>query len=131
MPVTIDLIHNDHVLFYVYQFPWQMADLDAIRPLEQNYFDTTPYPRLHSIVDATHVGTPPVGILRGREMTIITHPKSGCIAVVGAPAIAKTLTDVIIRVSHISNNRFTYHKTVADARAFLDKVIEDEKERAN
>ncbi len=130
MPITIKLIHENHILLYTYQQPWIMVDLDQIRPAEQRYFDTTPYPKLHSIVDATNVGIPPAGILRGRFMPIIVHPKSGRVAVVGAPSIAKTLTDAIIRISRIQFNRFTYYRTIEEAIVFLDGVIAKERHHA-
>src|SRR5258708_37810750 len=105
MPISMQQHDNGRILHYIYTDTWGMRDLEALRPQEKKLFDQATH-KIHVLVDAHAIRSAPPGIFKERKHVIVTHPNSGFIAVVGAPALIQVLSHQLFKLAHYERVRF-------------------------
>jgi hypothetical protein len=123
MPINIEVIENGRIIRCIYQSPWGTQDQAEFNKRAAAHYGRSAH-KVHMLMDARHVGTPPPGSLAFRSHAPLTHPNSGVIAVVGGSTLMKTLAETVLRLRH--SNKARFFNTEEEAMTYLRQVIAEE-----
>ncbi len=124
MPITLELRENNLVFYWVFSDPWSVADLLPLSKQVRAHFDSTSH-RTHTLANLRQTRHLPSNLLRIREIGTWDHPNSGQLVVVGAPAFAKTMLELIGRLVRFDRTHF--YESEEAAWAFLRRAIAQDK----
>jgi hypothetical protein len=77
--------------------------------------------RIHTCIDARELRTLPHGLLGLAKSPLLTHPRAGSVAVVGASPLAQTMMTIIAKSAYSAALR--HFESETDAWAFLNEQI--------
>ena len=123
MPISLELVEDGHILYYVYSDPWTVEDLTSLTPRVMDYYNQASH-KIHTLGDATKLRQVPPGALRVRSVPNLSHPNSGDIAIAGASLLVETISTTIFRLVHF--NRVKFFQNADEAWAYLRTVIAEE-----
>lgn len=116
MPVTLELRESNQVFYWVFTDPWSIADLLPLSKQVRAHFDSTSH-KIHTLANLRQTRHLPSNLLRIRELGTWDHPQSGQLVVVGAPAFAKTILELILRL--VRFDRIHYFESEEEAWSYL------------
>jgi hypothetical protein len=123
MPVDFEITENGWITRLTITDPWdvtQMMDKFGIGLEVRNQSSH----KIYALIDVHGTRTAPPGSLRLRASPVFTHPKSGYTAVIGANALARSLIEMLLKLSRKKNLGF--FDSESDALAYLRSLIEAE-----
>ncbi len=120
MPVTVEQLDSRVLLFSIIA-PWTVDDLQGVYPQAQEYFDAAT-DKLFTIVNLTRLGVIPPGALRARVSPFVSHPNSGQILLVGANNFAKTMAEVVFKLTNF--RKIMFFQNVDEAWAYIRPLLE-------
>src|SRR5258708_2340960 len=123
MPGKLTLIEDSRVLYFKYTNPLRVEDIEGVNRDAKPYFDKTERV-LHVLINVDEIRLVPPGVLRTRDVTALTHPRSGQIAIVGASLFVQSLSEAIFKVVRYSRAKF-FHSD-EQALVYLRGILVEE-----
>ena len=105
MPVNVYTSDNDRVVHTDYVDPWTVTDLLNTFPEQKALGESFKQPII-IVVDLLSTQRIPPGVVRGREAPLLRNEHVKHIIVVGGPAIAKVVGEVILKVVGFKEAQF-------------------------
>src|SRR5258708_2388949 len=105
MPVNVYTSDNDRVVHMDYVDPWTVTDLLNTFPEQKALGESFKQPII-IVVDLLGTQRIPPGVVRGREAPLLRNEHVKHIIVVGGPAIAKVVGEVILKVVGFKEAQF-------------------------
>jgi hypothetical protein len=105
MPINLELRDDEHVLKLDIISPWNLNELMEMYATAKQYFDKSTV-RLDTLVDISKMGSIPPGALRARNSPFLSHARSGYQIVVGANMYAKSMAEMLFRLTNYKRTRF-------------------------
>jgi hypothetical protein len=123
MTAKAEFRENNRIIYLLYEEPWSVEDMRQVNEQVVGYLDKATQ-NLHLLIDVSHIRSVPPGILRGRTEPVLTHPKVGKMAIVGATSFIQIMAETIFKVTRMDKAKF--FKSDADAMQFLQEKIAQE-----
>ena len=105
MPITLELTDEDRVLKMNIVSPWNLNELLEMYESAKQIFDKSTA-RVDTLVDISKMASIPPGALRARNSPFLSHPHSGYQIVVGANMYAKSMAEMLFRLTNYKRTRF-------------------------
>lgn len=116
MTITLELTDEGRVLKMDIASPWNLQELMGVFKEAEQHFNKSTH-RVDTLVDITKMSSIPPGALRARNSPFLSHPRSGYQIVVGANSYAKSMAELLFKLTNFKRVRF--FSSMNDAWAFL------------
>lgn len=124
MPIELDILENGHVLRYLMTDPWTIEDYEPILERDIMHRESVNH-KVHNLTIAK-LRTVPAGALRARNAPTFNHPTAGHLAMVGAPQLVRSFTEIVLKLAHYE--RVKFFDTEEEALEHLRGVIRAEEQ---
>ena len=123
MSVSLDYGENGRLMIITVKHPWTIAEFMATYPQMKSDLDAANF-NIHLLLDFSEAGMWTGNALLARHAPYNTHKNRGHAAVITTLPILKTVSEAMIRISHIPNVNF--FATKKEALEFLQRFIQQE-----
>ena len=124
MPVTVELLESERVIYYRITDPFRLSDVRVLQPqiqaIRDQYLHT-----IHLILDVSATHRFPSDILSARHGSPnIHHPRAGLIFVVSPSIYVRSVAEIMARLAN--TNKLRMARTEADAWTAVREAIHSE-----